>query len=126
MKDEMSASIRACRPATQSTTVYGGAPGRPSTVGWSRTKEADEVAGVVIRLLAVTGMACTGIFTFDNGKEFARHGEIPSALKADVFFARRHHSWEWGTNENTNGLILRLYPKSESFATIGEADRHVP
>ena len=26
---------------------------------------------------------------------------------------------ERGTNENTNGLIRRLYPKSESFAAIG-------
>ena len=94
---------------------------RFALVGWSRTKEADEVAGVVIRLLAAIGIACTGI-TFDNGKEFARHDKIAAALKADVFFARPYHSWERGTNENTNGLIRRLYPKSESFAAIGEAE----
>lgn len=94
---------------------------RFTLTGWSRTKEADEVAAEVIRLLAVVGVACTGI-TFDNGKEFARHGEIASALEADVFFARPYHSWERGTNENTNGLIRRLYPKSESFAAIGEED----
>ncbi len=94
---------------------------RFTLTGWSRTKEADEVAGVVIRLLAVVGIACTGI-TFDNGKEFARHGEIASALKADVFFARPYHSWERGTNENTNGLIRRLFPKRESFAAIGAAE----
>lgn len=91
---------------------------RFTLTGWSRTKEADEVSAVVIRLLAVIGIACTGI-TFDNGKEFARHREIASALKADVFFARPYHSWERGTNENTNGLIRRLFPKSESFAAIG-------
>ncbi|OPZ49007.1 MAG: hypothetical protein BWY92_01486 [Firmicutes bacterium ADurb.BinA052] len=43
-------------------------------------------------------------------------------MKADVFFARPYHSWERGTNENTNGLIRRLYPKSESFASIGGED----
>jgi len=94
---------------------------RYTLVGWSVTKEADEVKCVIIRLLAAIGVACTGI-TFDNGKEFARHAEIATALKADVFFARPYHSWERGTNENTNGLIRRLYPKSESFASIGEAD----
>ena len=94
---------------------------RYTLVGWSRTKEADEVTAVIIRLLRSVGVACTGI-TFDNGKEFARHVEIASALKADVFFARPYHSWERGTNENTNGLIRRLYPKSESFAAINAVD----
>jgi len=94
---------------------------RYTLVGWSATKEADEVKSVIIRLLAAVGVACTGI-TFDNGKEFARHAEIAKALKADVFFARPYHSWERGTNENTNGLIRRLYPKSESFASIGGED----
>ncbi|HOA06231.1 MAG TPA: IS30 family transposase [Candidatus Fermentibacter daniensis] len=94
---------------------------RYTLVGWSATKEAEEVAAVVIGLLAAIGVACTGI-TFDNGKEFARHAEIAKALKADVFFARPYHSWERGTNENTNGLIRRLYPKSESFASIGGED----
>ncbi len=94
---------------------------RYTLVGWSATKGADEVKSVIVRLLVAIGVACTGI-TFDNGKEFARHAEIATALKADVFFARPYHSWERGTNENTNGLIRRLYPKSGSFAAIGEAD----
>ena len=94
---------------------------RYTLAGWSRTKEADEVTAVIIGLLRPVGVACTGI-TFDNGKEFARHDEIASALKADVFFARPYHSWERGTNENTNGLIRRLFPKSASFAAIGAAD----
>lgn len=93
---------------------------RYTLVGWSATKEADEVKSVIIRLLAAVGVACTGI-TFDNGKEFARHAEIAKALKADVSLLP-YHSWERGTNENTNGLIRRLYPKSESFASIGGED----
>ena len=92
---------------------------RFALVGWSHTKEADEVTSEIIRLLADHGIICTGI-TFDNGKEFARHVEIAAALKVDVFFARPYHSWERGTNENTNGLIRRLFPKGSSFANIGE------
>jgi IS30 family transposase len=38
----------------------------------------------------------------------------------DVYFAKPYHSWERGTNENTNGLIRRLYPKQSSFANIRE------
>jgi IS30 family transposase len=94
---------------------------RYTLVGWSPTKEAGDVTREVVRLLAAIGVACTGI-TFDNGKEFARHFEIAAALGVDVYFARPYHSWERGTNENTNGLIRRLYPKSASFASISESD----
>ena len=62
--------------------------------------------------------ACKGI-TFDNGKEFARHALIASALGVDVVFANPYHSWERGTNENTNGLIRRLLPKGASFTGLG-------
>jgi IS30 family transposase len=94
---------------------------RFSLAGWSATKEAGEVASVIIRLLAGLGGAVTGI-TFDNGKEFARHAEISEALGADVFFARPYHSWERGTDENTNGLIRRLFPKGVSLAGVTEED----
>ena len=60
--------------------------------------------------------------TLDNGKEFARHEEIASVAGIDVFFTRPYHSWERGTNENTNGLIRRLHPKQSSFADIGEEE----
>ena len=43
-------------------------------------------------------------------------------LATDVFFAHPCHSWERGTNENTNGLIRRLYPKKSSFAGIGRTE----
>ena len=61
--------------------------------------------------------------TLDNGKAFARHEEIVAGTTGlDVFFARPYHSWERGTNENTNGLIRRLYPKRSSFARIGKVE----
>ena len=49
--------------------------------------------------------------TFDNGKEFAYHKQIAQALDADIYFARPYHSWERGTNENTNGLIRQFFGK---------------
>lgn len=60
--------------------------------------------------------------TLDNGREFARPIELERKLDLPIYFAHPYHSWERGTNENTNGLIRRLHPKKTSFAGIGEVE----
>jgi IS30 family transposase len=94
---------------------------RFTVVAFSPTKEANAIKAAIIAALAPFIGICDSI-TFDNGKEFAQHTEMGHALGADIFFATPYHSWERGTNENTNGLIRRLYPKSSSFAVMGEQD----
>ena len=59
--------------------------------------------------------------TFDNGKEFALHQELALRTGLVIYFAHPYHSWERGTNENTNGLIRRLLPKGSSFADLDQA-----
>lgn len=56
--------------------------------------------------------------TFDNGKEFAGHEEVASALEADCYFAHPYASWERGTNENTNGLIRQYLPKARNLKEV--------
>ena len=60
--------------------------------------------------------------TSDNGREFARHEEIATALDADFYFAHPYSSWERGTNENTNGLIRQYFPKNRDFTTITDKE----
>jgi IS30 family transposase len=60
--------------------------------------------------------------TYDNGTEFSAHEIIERKTKADVYFANPYHSWERGTNENTNGLIRQFFPKKSSFGTITQED----
>lgn len=60
--------------------------------------------------------------TYDNGKEFTLHQKIGRSLQADAFFAKPYHSWERGTNENTNGLVRQYFPKKTDFAIITQAD----
>jgi IS30 family transposase len=40
--------------------------------------------------------------TYDNGREFALHRRIEWRTEMTVYFAHPYHSWERGTNENTN------------------------
>ena len=49
--------------------------------------------------------------TFDNGREFSRHGRIARALDCGCYFAKPHYSWEKGAVENANGLLRQYFPK---------------
>ena len=56
--------------------------------------------------------------TFDNGKEFAGFKELERGLDMRSYFAHPYHSWERGTNENTNGLLRQFFPKGMDFGTV--------
>ena len=83
---------------------------RFTLVGRTDSKEATEVRAVIESLLAPMQPSLRLSVTFDNGKEFAQHEALARRLGLDVYFAKPYHSWERGTNENTNGLIRRLHP----------------
>lgn len=56
--------------------------------------------------------------TADNGTEFHDYARIEARTKATFYFATPYHSWERGTNENTNGLIRQYLPKGTSMAGL--------
>lgn len=56
--------------------------------------------------------------TADNGTEFHDYAAIEEATGVQIFFATPYHSWERGTNENTNGLIRQYFPKRKSMQTL--------
>lgn len=56
--------------------------------------------------------------TYDNGHEFADHETIERDTGMTIYFAFPYHSWERGTNENTNGLLRQFFPKKSPFAGI--------
>lgn len=65
--------------------------------------------------------------TYDNGVEFADYERTERDSKMMVYFARPYHSWERGTNENTNGLLRQFYPKNTPLkhVTQRQLDRAV-
>lgn len=60
--------------------------------------------------------------TYDNGTEFSAFEIIERKTKMTIYFANAYHSWERGTNENTNGLIRQFFPKRSSFAKLTQKD----
>ncbi len=80
-------------------------------------KTAKAVSDAMISLLTPFA-ACVHTLTTDNGREFAGHERIASALDASFFFAHPYASWERGANENMNGLIRQFFPKKLGFGSI--------
>ena len=60
--------------------------------------------------------------TNDNGPEFALHEKTEKNLSMNMFFAFPYHSWERGTNENTNRLLRAFFPKTMSFDELTQED----
>ena len=114
-------------------TVMGNEHGRNSvvtmverTTGYlvmgklARHCAADAVARCVELIERHSGEVAT--ITADNGTEFHSYKEIEAATGALFYFATPHHSWERGTNENTNGLIRQYLPKRTSMAHVTQDD----
>lgn len=79
---------------------------------------AAETARTVTERLKPLPKQMRQTMTVDNGHENANHEIITKAIGLQIYFAHAYHSWERGTNENTNGLIRWYLPKRTDFATI--------
>lgn len=59
--------------------------------------------------------------TADNGTEFHDYKTLEEVTGVPFYFATPHHSWERGTNENTNGLLRQYLPKGTSLAALTQS-----
>lgn len=60
--------------------------------------------------------------TLDNGIENKDHELISQKLGADIYFCHPYHSWEKGSNENTNGIVRRFLPKRTNLDTVTQGE----
>ena len=90
-------------------------------IGKVRALTVEEVTRVTIELIRRhPGRFLT--ITSDNGTEFHGYEKIERETGVRFYFATPHHSWERGTNENTNGLLRQYLPKRTSMANLDQAD----
>ena len=82
-------------------------------------KRKATVAEVLIDIIATEPTKFRTI-TADNGAEFHGYKEVEAATGTIFYFAHPYHSWERGTNENTNGLIRQYIRKRTSMSPLSK------
>ena len=85
-------------------------------------KTASATREIVVKRLISLPKEVQQTLTMDNGSENQAWREIEEALGISCFFAHPYHSWERGTNENTNGLVRWYFPKGTDFRTISDEE----
>ena len=81
-----------------------------------------ETRSAIINRLSKVPSRARRTITFDNGSENRDWRPVEDAIGARCYFAHPYHSWERGTNENTNGLIRDYFPKGTDFRTISDEE----
>ena len=57
-------------------------------------------------------------------RNFDDYNEIEKKLNIDVYFADYYYSsWQRGTNQNTNGLLIEFCPKKFNFSMITQDNK---
>lgn len=84
---------------------------------------AMQISESTVRSLSLLPATHRKTITYDRGSEFAWWDETEKNLAGmNIYFAQAHHPWERGTNERTNGLIRRYFPKGQTFAMLTHDD----
>ena len=91
--------------------------------GKMEDRTAETMKDVTVQLFRKSVPKCLRkTCTNDNGTEFAEHEVTEKALTMTMYFAHPYHSWERGTNENTNRLLRQFFPKGTNFSEITQED----
>lgn len=87
-------------------------------------KLADKTAALTAKAITLAyrkiPRALRKTLTLDNGKEFAHFQDIERYTGLAIYFADPYSAWQRGTNENTNGLLRRYFPKGMDFRNVSE------
>ncbi|HZA21029.1 MAG TPA: IS30 family transposase [Dehalococcoidia bacterium] len=82
-----------------------------------RAKETSEVQLFLFGRLPKLAPQSTPL---DNGSEHYLHTRLQEELGMQTCFADPYCSWQRGTNESTNGLIRRYFPKGTDFQLVSQ------
>lgn len=86
------------------------------------TRVRDKTSSSTVEAMKrLTSFPCHTV-TLDNGSENTAWRDMEAVTSASVYYAHPYHSWERGTNENTNGLIREYFPKKTDFTCVPDEE----
>lgn len=86
------------------------------------TRVKDKTSSSTVEAMRrLTSFPCHTV-TLDNGPENTNWKDMEEVTNAFVYYAHPYHSWERGTNENTNGLIREYFPKKTDFTLVSDEE----
>ena len=91
-------------------------------IGKMKDGSMEESNRVVLKRLGEVPSTYRRTLTRDRGTENFGYVEIEKELTMSCFFAHAYCSHERGSNENTNGLIRRYFPKGTDLAIVTDEE----
>jgi IS30 family transposase len=85
-------------------------------------KDTRSVISAMSRQVAKLPTSLRRSMTWDRGSEMADHRRFSMATQMQVYFCDPRSPWQRGTNENTNRLLRRYFPKKTDLAVYSQAD----
>ena len=90
-------------------------------LAWSRAKDRSATFRQATEsALSWVPKSLRKTLTLDNGSEMAEHQKIAETLTLKTYFADPYSPWQRGTNEQTNGLIRRYFPKGTDYRKVSD------
>jgi IS30 family transposase len=86
------------------------------------TKVKDKTSSSTVEAMRRLTLFPCHTVTLDNGPENSNWEDMEDLTCASIYYAHPYHSWERGTNENTNGLIREYFPKGTDFTKISDEE----
>ena len=93
-------------------------------VFFGKTEDGTAVSGdkVVFAKLNKIPIEYRKTLTRDRGSENKDYKTVEKKLNLSVYFAHSYCSWERGSNENSNGLLRRYFPKKTDWSIISDKE----
>jgi IS30 family transposase len=85
-------------------------------------RTAKEVRDVLKKLIKTLPRELHRSITWDQGKEMSEHVRFTVETGMQIYFCDPHRPWQRGSNENTNGLLRQVLPRTANFSKYSQGD----